>query len=388
MSLATVSNYLNGKPVDCLNFQEISLRLSQNWQKIASSEEDSSPAGHPMVVIADWNQEEADFIYVERPPIEASCHETLQQPGALIRIKAPSLMGKTSLMMRTMTQVTQLGYRTVYLNLHLAERTDIENLDQFLKWFCASTSQGLGLPNRLPDYWDEKFSTRKVDCTEYFEKYLLAQTDSPLVLCLDEIDRVFPEREVASEFLGLLRAWHEQAKNRLVWKKLRLVIAHSTEVYVPLNINESPFNVGLPVELPELTSAQVLDLARSYGEDWTPKQVEQLMALVGGHPHLVEQACSHLKDCGDRSLEQFWQTAATEAGIYRNHLRHLWRIVQQHSELTEALEKVVCATHAVRLESKQTYKLHSMGLVNLQGNDVTPRCHLYRQYFSNCFGEN
>jgi AAA-like domain len=35
--------------------------------------------------------------YVERPPIESICYETLLQPGSLLRIKAPKLMGKTSL---------------------------------------------------------------------------------------------------------------------------------------------------------------------------------------------------------------------------------------------------------------------------------------------------
>jgi serine/threonine-protein kinase len=35
----------------------------------------------------------------------------------------------------------------------------------------------------------------------------------------------------------------------------------------------------------------------------------------------------------------------------------------------------------VQLESMQGFKLHSMGLVHLQGNEVTPRCDLYRQYF-------
>ena len=395
MSLATVSNYLNGKPVDCLNFQELSDRLSQDWREIALFEKESSPAENspngkvdPEVVIVDFSQDEEDFIYVERPPIEAFCYEALQQPGSLIRIKAPSLMGKTSLMRRTLARVAQHGYRTVYLNLHLADRQDFTHIDRFLKWFCAIASQSLGLPNQLSDYWDEKFSTSKVDCTDYFEKYLLAQADSPLVLYLDEVDRVFPHNEVAAEFLGLLRAWYEQAKIRPVWKKLRLVVAHSTEVYVPLNINESPFNVGLPVELPELTSEQVLDLACSHGWDWTPSQIDKLMALVGGHPYLVEQAFSHLKVFGKGSLEDFWKDAATEAGIYRNHLQHLWRLVQKEQELVKALEKVVRTTDPVRLKSKETYKLYGMGLVKRQGNHVTLRCHLYRQFFCDCFGAN
>jgi hypothetical protein len=73
------------------------------------------------------------------------------------------------------------------------------------------------------------------------------------------------------------------------------VVVHSTEVYVPLDINQSPFNVGTNIELPEFTSAQVQDLAGRYGLGWSTHQVEQLMALVGGHPYLVRKAMYHIR---------------------------------------------------------------------------------------------
>jgi hypothetical protein len=95
--------------------------------------------------------------------------------------------------------------------------------------------------------------------------YLLPSINSPLTLCLDEVDTVFNHPDIASDFFGLLRAWHEAAKNSDLWKKLRLVVVHSTEVYIPMNINQSPFNVGLPIELPEFNAGQVQDLAARHG---------------------------------------------------------------------------------------------------------------------------
>ena len=103
------------------------------------------------------------------------------------------------------------------------------------------------LANQLDDYWDKIFGS-KVNCKDYFEKYILPQIDSPLILGLDEIDRVFQYPDIAEDFLGLLRAWHEESKRRDIWKKFRLIVVHSTEVYIPMNINQSPFNVGLPVD--------------------------------------------------------------------------------------------------------------------------------------------
>jgi len=387
MSLSTVNNYLNGRAVDNLNFKEISERLGQDWQEIAVFEDSTNGKVSSEVVITDYPEEDSSLIYVERPPIEQSCYETLLCPGALIRIKAPKMMGKTLLIVRIINQLVEGGYRRACVNLHLANRTDLTDVDQFFKWFCISVGQSLGIPNQLAEYWDEEFSTSKVDCTEYFEKYLLPQAGSPVVLCLDEVERVFPHREVASEFLGLLRAWHERGKVEKTWKRLRLVIVHSTEVYIPLNINESPFNVGLAVELPEFSLAQVQELAQLYEQDWSQSAVEPLMEMVGGHPYLVDQAFRHCQINGKDSLEELLQAAPTDAGIYVNHLRHLWRILQQHLDLAEALLKVLNADSPVRLEPMLAYKLHSMGLVKKQGNEVMPSCNLYRQYFREHLGE-
>ena len=109
------------------------------------------------------------------------------------------------------------------------------------------------------------------------------------------------------------------------------------------------------------------------------------MEMVGGHPYLVAQAFSQLKFNSQISLNQLLEIAATEAGLYGNHLRHLWPLIKSYSKLIKAFNKVVNTTNSVRLDSIQAYKLHSMGLVHLQRNEVIPGCNLYRQYFIDKF---
>lgn len=383
LSLATVSNFLNGRPVDYLNFIEICDKLGLDRRAIAAPPEDNIIETPTVEAFRETSGElPEELIYIERPPIESNCYQTLRQSGALLRIKAPGWMGKTSLMVNILSQLALSGYRTATLNLHYAEESDFSSLDKFLKWFCASVGKVLNIPNRLADYWDDEFSTSKINCTGYFEEYLLAQSASPLVLCLDEVERIFPYGGIASEFLGLIRAWHEQAKTNDVWKKLRLVVVHSTEVYVPLKVNESPFNVGVPIELPEFTPEQVNNLAHKYGLTLDLEQIKQLMEMVGGHPYLIGQAFSYLKINPSFKLDKILYFAATEAGIYSNHLRHYWNLLQKDSEVLDAFKKVVFATDKVRLETMQAYQLHRIGLVHLFANEVTIACSLYRQYFA------
>lgn len=316
--------------------------------------------------------------YVDRS-IESRCYQALCKSGALIRIKAPRQMGKTSLMVRIVHHAEQLGYRTVRLNLQQAEESALSNLDKFLRWFSACISQRLHRPAQLDDYWDQDRGSI-FNCTTYLQDHVLETLNCPLVLALDEVDRVFQSPDVAQGFFSMLRIWHEEAKTVELWEQLRLIVAHSTEDYGRLDINQSPFNVGLPIELGEFIPTQVMALAEAHQLPWNLTEVNQLMALIGGHPYLVRLALYHLT-CQDLSLEQLLAEAKTNSGIYEDHLRRHLVTLNQQPELTTAVQQVAAAPEPVRLDTMYVYKLYSMGLIRRQGDQVMPRCELYRQYF-------
>lgn len=324
--------------------------------------------------------------YLERDLIESECYKTILQPGALIRILAPRRTGKTSLMARILQKAVEQGYRTVLIDFQLADREIFQDLDKFLRWFCANVGLGLQLRNQIGEYWDELFGSQ-VSCKMYFEQYLLPSTTKPVVLALDDIDRLFPYPNLASDFFGLLRTWHEEAKNREIWQKLRLVVVHSAQMYIPLSANRSPFNVGLPIELPPFNSEQVQDLAKRQGLDWSAEDAQQLTAFVNGNPYLVRVALYHIGR-GEVTLEQALQTSSISEGIYGDRLqRELWNL-QQEPETIAAFVRVVKSSTPVELDFVEAFKLKSMGLVNLQGNQATVSCELYRQYFSAFFSSN
>jgi len=320
-------------------------------------------------------------LYIERPGIESLCYEAVLKPGALIRIKAPKLMGKTSLLTRLLAHAANYHCQAVYVDLGCVDRSILTDLDKFLRWLCLTVGRQLKLENQLNLYWDTDILGSNDNCTAYFEEYLLTEIGGSLILGLDEVDRLFPYAEVVEDFLGLLRSWHEKGKTSKIWQHLHLVIAHSTEVYIPLDINQSPFNAGLPIELCEFNLEQVQELARRHHLDWQEQQSHQLMQMVGGHPYLVRLAM-YAVCFGDTSLPHLLQLASTEAGIFSHHLRHYLKLLQQTSELAQMFKQVVLSTEPVELNSMQIYQLHSMGLVKRLNNHVVPRCNLYRKYFS------
>lgn len=319
--------------------------------------------------------------YIERPPIESNCYEIISKPGALIRIKAPRQMGKTSLMARILHHAELQNSRTISLSFQLANRRIFRDSDTFLQWFCASLAQELGRLETFTKSWElaEIIGSNQC-CKAYFEQFILPQVTS-LTLGLDEVDRVFEFPEIADDFFGLLRALHEESKRREIWQKLRLIIVHSTEVYLPLDINKSPFNVGLPIELGEFNQTQIQELASRYGLSWTISDFHPLIQLVGGHPYLIRLALYSLVH-HKLNLEQLIQESATESGIYHEHLgRHLWNL-EKYPDLMNAMIELVKSNNPVRLKSELAFKLNRMGLIKIEGNYCSFRCHLYQQYFS------
>ncbi|MEG4963168.1 MULTISPECIES: AAA-like domain-containing protein [unclassified Microcoleus] len=361
--------------------------LAVQWNAISSTKKSiiqPLPAAPPE--LPGGQVEIASRFYIDRPPIESRCYEMIAQPGALIRIKAPRQMGKTSLMARILHHAEVQGSRTVALSFQLANRKIFANSDTFLQWFCASIGQELGMLEQLPKCWElaDLIGSNQC-CKAYFEQYLLSESSKPLTLGLDESDRLFESPEIADDFFGLLRALHEEAKRRDIWKKFRLIVVHSTEVYIPLDVNKSPFNVGLPIELLEFNSQQVQDLAARHGINWSDTEVAEMMALVGGHPYLVRLAMYRIAR-QDVTLNQLLKSATTEAGIYSDHLRrHLWNL-EKYPELIEAMRQVSSVQKPVRLRLELAFKLNSMGLVKQEGNYCSARCTLYEEYFRDRLG--
>lgn len=330
---------------------------------------------------------EPDFsLYIERPSIEEVCNQTIESAGGLLRIKAPQHMGKTSLLTRLLWNATQQGYQTGCLSFQLADRAVFSDLNTFLKWFCAVVSRELGINSPIDQVWQDIFSG-SYNATFYFQDHLLNAINSPLVLALDNTDLVFEHEEIATDFCKLLRNWHDlprrSDRNSPIWQKLRLVIVHATEIYGALDINASPLaGVGVLVDLPEFTPEQVQTLVERYGLPWGPEEIQQLTNLVGGHPYLLQLGLEQIQR-QHVGLDQFLQTAHTEAGIYSNHLRQQLSHLEQSPELIQVFREVVIAEEPIQVKPAHAFKLQSMGLVHLEGNYVKPRCTLYRQYFLN-----
>ena len=328
----------------------------------------------------------SDF-YVERSPCETIAYEEIVTPGALVVIKSSLNMGKTSLMIRVLDYARSQNYHTVTINFQLAEAHILSNIGKFLRWLMANITLQLGIESQIDRYWNDDLGI-KISCTNYLQNYILEQRTSPLVLAFDELDRLLEYPEILKEFLPLLRFWHEEANNTKIWQSLRMIVVYPTEIYLPSDIDRSPFNLGLPIVLPEFNFAQVRDLATRYQFQLKIQDLEQslksLMDMVGGYPYLIKLAF-HALSTREITVKQLLIEAPTSSSIYRNFLHRYLIILEKYPELIELFERVVTTDSPIQISNSAAYQLESIGLVKLKGDNVVPGCELYRLYFRNYF---
>ncbi len=329
--------------------------------------------------------------YIDRSPLEEQAFQELQQPGSLLRLRGPSKTGKTSLMIRLQQKLTQLEYRTVLIDFQSIDQSFLEDRNRFFRWFCANIGNQLNSDLKVADIWDEDLGSN-ILCTSYLEAVALNQNSTPLLLIFNEMDRVLKYPEISQDFLSLLRFWYEQAKQHQRWRVLRQLLVHSTEIYVPMRLDRSPFNVGLSLRLPPFSMEQVQALALRYGLDWASgpdalDRLQPLMQLTGGNPFLLQLALYQMVKF-DLPLDVLLQQASDPNGFYCSHVRQRFAMLRDKPQLAEGLKHVMTQTmsNLVSFADRETvYHLESAGLIRLEGQQIQPSCELYRTYFFNQF---
>jgi len=330
---------------------------------------------------AEGTMDAESSFYIERDG-DGVALRALQRQGVTLTIKGPRQMGKSSLLMRVIQGALEAGREVVYLDLQQFDQEVLAEADRFYPQFCQAISDQLGLADGTAEAWADGGGNNQL-ASRYVQNQVLTALNRPLLLAMDEVDRLF-EAEYRSDFFAMLRGWHNNRASPLPlllpWKQLDLALVTATEPYhLIANLNQSPFNVGEVIQLHDFSAEQVADLNQRHGAPLAAGPRAQLMELLHGHPYLVRRAL-YLVANGQRPVEQVLEQAASDYGPFGDHLRyHLFRIVD-HQALRAGLRQVIRSN---RCDDKKTSRLLiAAGLARQEGSAVLPRCPLYATYFS------
>jgi hypothetical protein len=300
------------------------------------------------------------------------------KPGTITTIRASRQTGKSSLLVRGIHHARQSGAKVVHLDMQRIDSDHLTTPDVFLRCLAEMIARKLQLdPAKVEQLWQGKLGPQ--DKLNYLmEDYILPETDTPIVLAMDEADRLL-QTSFHSDFFGLLRSWNSSAAYDEEWEKLNLVLVISTEPHLLIaDILQSPFNVGLSLYLEDFSEAQVHDLNRRHGSPMRPNNFARLMELLSGHPYLTRKALYTLVT--ERlTWTELARIASNELGPFGDHLRHYHWLLRDEPELIEALKQVIrdntCNNEMI------FFRLLRAGLVKGSCDACACRCELYRMYF-------
>jgi AAA-like domain/TIR domain len=317
-------------------------------------------------------------LYIRRE-VDALATGVMSRQGKTLNLKGARQMGKSSLLMHLLATALEAGKRVAFIDFQELDSAVLASDDAFFRVFCSTLSERLELKDQVEAYWAPGLGNLQ-SCGKYMGDYVLKSLGAPLVLALDEVDRLF-DSPFRSDFFGMLRSWHNKRAQptAAAWKKLDLVLVTSTEPYLLVeNLNQSPFNVGESFELADFTPEEVTRLNQLHGPALGPEDERRLFALLGGHPYLLRRALYLIATRRMTGSELLTHTDL-DGGPFGDHLRHLLFLLHPRQELVsglcDILQRGACGDATV------LHQLRSAGLVRQEGERIVPRCELYTRYF-------
>lgn len=214
--------------------------------------------------------------------------DAVKQQGVTITIKGPRQVGKSTLLNSVIEAALGEGKNIALLDFQLVERETLSNVKEFYKHFCRWITFELGLNDDVDKFWESPLGNVQL-CTRYMREKIIPLR-APLVLAVDEADKVF-DTKFRSDFFGMLRNWHNNRSHDSEWKSLDLVLVTSTEPYQLIDdLSQSPFNVGVVIEIQDFIEEQVVELNTRHGSPLMPDETARLFEVLGGHPYLTRKA--------------------------------------------------------------------------------------------------
>lgn len=335
---------------------------------------------------------------------------------SVVRIRCPKYMGKSSFLSGIIQNLSRQGHKAVCLDLSEQSNGTNSDLSQLLKSLCIQIASELGYEStlsksKIDDIWNETLPVNQ-KFKKYLENFLLPSIDSLFILGLDNVDRIFTDKNQADSFFSLFRSIIDGARrnNGSIYNKLRLIFSYSTQDISNFASDRdpmhSPFNIGRAVSIAGFDERQIEELSQNaYELNLSPEQLTDLKRLVGGHPYLIQIALSELKKNEQTPgyFDQLMEEAATDRGIYRIHLADLYIHLQKQPELLYIFQRIILSEQdrasspifrkVMRLmPGVQDFNqdrdipqlqsaLESLGLVKFQDDQCVPRCQLYQDYF-------
>ena len=211
-------------------------------------------------------------------------------------------MGKSSLRVQTMQRLQSEGTVCAALDL-----TGIGKHKVTLSQWYGGIVYGLVESCQLEDnfdfdwqtWWQNKQSILDpVTCLRLFiEEVLLEKIQQPIVIFVDEIDRVLSQDFSLDDFFALIRFFQNQRVDNPIFERLTFaLLGVATPSDLITDKTQTPFNIGEGIELHGFSIEEAKPLIKGLeGNVSNPQLVmKEILDWTGGQPFLTQKLCQFM----------------------------------------------------------------------------------------------
>lgn len=229
--------------------------------------------------------------------IERKCtlrvRQAIEQGESFVLVRSPVGFGKSTLLQQGAEAAVALGHRVVILDIRRIESAVLAERDLLYREILHGLFDQLGLSFHLE--WDEELGSNL-----NFERGIvraLEETSCRIFWAWDEAERLLFQ-DYADDLFGLMRSWHNRRawERGSIWERLTIGLAYRSDAAQLIkNQQQSPFNVGVMIEIPSFEMDDLSALNRAMGNIVIKQdELTEVLNVLGGHPGLCSTALEGL----------------------------------------------------------------------------------------------
>lgn len=213
--------------------------------------------------------------------------------GEYCQVFAPPDTGKTSLVAHTADRLHDAGIAVAAVDLAQISSRDLsEDVGRWYYSFAYRLMRALRIRANIQSWWQDRSGLTNLQrLREFFLDIVLAETEQPVVVCVDRIDAVL-DRKVSLDLFGAIRACHDARATEPEYRRLTFALlgAESVGHKIPQRGN-SPFEVCTRVVLEDFRPDELEQLTAGLGCDAMASRViaARVWYWTAGHPYLSQK---------------------------------------------------------------------------------------------------
>ncbi len=341
------------------------------------------PEVDPSTLLYPGGAVDVDSRFYIRRDADETVFSVINKPRGLVTVRGPRQTGKTSLIQQAYVNTKKLSppMRSVFIDFQGLSSRNFNSLDAVWRAIADATAAQTGAAPPNTDTWSiGPGASYDRNITLFLERNILQSDSRPVVVFLDEVDRIFAT-PLKEDFFPSVRAFYNRGAWDPAWKAVRWVLSTSSEPsFFIQDITQSPFNVGLRVEVNSFTHDETADFARRHGLATSSDLVERIMDLTGGRPFLVHLMLYHIALKPD-FRDQFFDVPSAGGGIFWDHLKRYQKQLQAEAALCDAFKDIIAGNPCDDVRSAE--RLEAAGLVRRKTDlSLSCTCGLYKEHFA------